>query len=220
MASHLEIELDKLRSIIIKIGSLAEGQVSEAVKALLLEPGSEIKEVKKTETKIDKLDVKIEDICLGIFALQQPVASDLRFIMSATQISSQIERIGDLSMSIMKLTKNIKEKHELMYKFNIASLGKDIEEIVSKTNECVKNMDESIITGIFALNSLIKSKSGEAIENIIDEMKSNPKKVVSGTHMIIALKHFERIADHCSNIAESIYFVINAKIVRHEKFNL
>jgi len=75
MASHLETELGKLRSIIIKIGGLAESQVAEAVKSVLSEPVLESKEVKKTENKIDKLDVKIDDICQSVFALQQPVAS-------------------------------------------------------------------------------------------------------------------------------------------------
>ena len=91
MASHLETELGKLRGIIIKIGNLAESQVAEAVKAVLSEPVSEGKEVKKTENKIDKLDVKIDDICQSVFALQQPVASDLRFIISAMQMSREIE---------------------------------------------------------------------------------------------------------------------------------
>ena len=76
MASHFEIELEKLKNIIEKIGVLAENQVGESVKALLSEPVSEGKEVKKVENKIDKLDVKIDEICQSIFALQQPVASD------------------------------------------------------------------------------------------------------------------------------------------------
>ena len=88
--THFEIELEKLKNVIIKIGNLAESQVSESVKALLSEP-IEGKEVKKTEHKIDKLDVKIDEICQSIFALQQPVASDLRFIMAAMQISNEIE---------------------------------------------------------------------------------------------------------------------------------
>jgi phosphate transport system protein len=217
MASHLEIELDKLRSIIIKIGSLADNQVSEAVKALLSEPGSETKEVKKTESKIDKLDVKIDDICQSVFALQQPVASDLRFIMSAMQISNQIERIGDLSMSIIKLTKSIKEKHELISKFDIATIAREVEKVSQKTNECFRNLDEAVINEIFILSNSIKTKSGDAIENIIGEMKNHSKTVVSGTNLIMALKHFERMADHCTNIAESVYFMINAKTIKHEK---
>jgi phosphate transport system protein len=217
MASHLETELGKLRGIIIKIGNLAESQVAEAVKAVLSEPVSEGKEVKKTESKIDKLDVKIDDICQSVFALQQPVASDLRFIISAMQMSKEIERIGDLSMSIIKLSKSIKEKHELISKFDIAGIAREVEVITAKTNECFENMDEGMTDEIFALNNSIRNKSSEATQNIISEMKNNSKTVVSGTNLIIALKHFDRIADHCTNIAESIYFMINAKTIKHEK---
>lgn len=217
MASHLETELGKLRGIIIKIGGLAESQVAEAVKSVLSEPVSEGKEVKKTENKIDKLDVKIDDICQSVFALQQPVASDLRFIISAMQMSKEIERIGDLSMSIIKLSKSIKEKHELITKFDIAEIAREVEFITTKTNECFVDMDESSVEEIFALNDDIRNKSSEATQNIISEMKNNSKTVVSGTNLIIALKHFDRIADHCTNIAESIYFMINAKTIKHEK---
>lgn len=219
MALHLETELEKLKSIIVKIGSLAESQVSEAVKSLLYETKSESKEVKKTESKIDKLDVKIDDICQSVFALQQPVASDLRFIMSAMQMSNQIERIGDLSMSIIKLSKNIKEKHELIAKFNINEITTEVKMAILKTNQCFEYLDEAKIDDIFFLNSSIKDKSGEAIENIIGEMENNSKTVVSGTNLIIALKHIERISDHCTNIAESVYFMINAKTIKHEKLN-
>ncbi len=219
MALHLETELGKLKNIIIKIGVLAENQVSEAAKAVLFEPVSEGKDLKKAEEKIDKLDVKIYDICQSVFALQQPVASDLRIIMSAMQISNEIERIGDLSMSVIKSSKNIKEKHELISKFDIESIVKEVEAITARTNKCLQSMDVENIQQIFDLNNSIKKKSGEAIQNIISEMKSHSKTVISGTYLIISLKHFERIADHCTNVAESIYFVVNAQIIKHEKFD-
>ncbi|UFH36520.1 phosphate signaling complex protein PhoU [Flavobacterium acetivorans] len=217
MASYLETELGKLRNIILKIAKLAEGQVAESVKALLSEPVAVGKEVKKTENKIDKLDVKIDDICQSVFALQQPVASDLRFIMSAMQISNEIERIGDLAVSVIKASKNIKEKHELISKFNIAEIAREVETITIKTNECFQDRDETTIEEIFVLNDSIKSKSATAIEEIIGEMKNHSKTVGSGTNLIIALKHMERIADHNSNIAESVYFMINAKTIKHER---
>lgn len=215
--THFEIELEKLSNVIVKIGRLAESQVGEAVKALLSEP-IEGKEVKKVESKIDKLDVKIDEICQSIFALQQPVASDLRFIMSAMQISNEIERIGDLSISIIKKTKNIKEKHELVSKFNIAELAKIVELINAKTNECFLLREEKSIGEIFVLNKSIKNKCDETIHGIISEMKTNAKVVVSGTNLVIVLKHLERISEHCTNIAEYVHFMVNAKIIKHEKF--
>lgn len=218
MASQLDTELAKLKNEIIKITNLAENQVFEAVGVLLSEPISKKKEVKKAEDKIDKLDVKIEDICQGVFALQQPVAKDLRFIMSAMQMSSEMERIGDLAMSIIKSSKNINGKHELVAKFNITEIARDVESITIKTNICFQTLNEDAIQEIFSLNNDIKNKAEAAILDIISEMKSNSKTVVSGTNLILVLKHLERIGDHCTNIAESVYFIINSKIVRHEKF--
>lgn len=217
--THFEIELEKLKDIITKIGILAEAQVGEAVKAILSEP-IEGKEVKKTEHKIDKLDVKIDEICQNIFALQQPVASDLRFIMSAMQISNEIERIGDLSMSIIKKTKSIKDKHDLIAKFEIEGLAREIELVMAKTNACFISKDENTIGEIFVLNKAIKNKVDDTIHEIISEMKSNSKVVVSGTNLVMVLKHLERISEHCTNVAESVYFMVHAKIIKHEKFDL
>lgn len=218
MATHFEIELEKLKNIIIKIGALAETQVAEALKSLQYEPGAQVKEVKKNENKIDRLDIKIDEVCQKIFALQQPVASDLRFIMSAMQISNEIERIGDLSVNIVKKTKNIKEKHDLIAKFNIADLAKEVLSITSKTNEYFISREENLNKEIFILDHSINKICDETIDAIIDEMKINSKVVVSGTHLVIVLKHIERIAGHCTNIAEYVYFMINAKIIKHEKF--
>lgn len=219
MATHFEIELDNLKNVIQKIGVLAENQVGESIKALLSEPVVEGKEVKKIEHKIDKLDVKIDEICQSIFALQQPVASDLRFIMSAMQISNEIERIGDLAISIIKRSKNIKDKHNLIAKFNIADLARLVEVITMKTNECFLTRDENTIGEIFLLNKTVQKKSDDAIHDIINEMKTNSKTVVSGTNLVIVLKHLERMSKHCTNIAEYVHFMINAKIIKHEKFD-
>lgn len=218
MASRFEIELEKLKNTIIKIGLLAENQVGEAIKALLSESVAEGKEIKKNEVKIDKLDVKIDEICQSIFALQQPVASDLRFIMSAIQISNEIERIGDLSMSIIKKSKSSKDKQDLISKFNVSDITKQIELITSKTNECFVNRDQNTIGEIFILNNDIKNECENTIHDIVTEMKSNSKAVVYGTGLVIVLKHLERISEHCTNIAELVYFMINAKIIKHEKF--
>ena len=217
MISHFEIELEKLKNVIIKIGNLAESQVGESVKALLSEP-IEGKEIKKTENMIDKLDVKIDEICQSIFALQQPVASDLRFIMAAMQISNEIERIGDLAISIINSSKHIKDKHDLIAKFEIGNLSKQVEEITKKTNECFLTRDEGTIGEIFILNNVIKKESDAAIDGIISEMKSHSKRIASGTNLVIVIKHLERISGHCTNIAEYVHFMVNAKIIKHEKF--
>lgn len=217
MASLLEIELAKLKLAIIKIGILSENQINEAMKSLLSDPNTKEKKIKKNENKIDKLDVKIDEICQNVFALQQPVATDLRFVMSAIQISNEFERIGDLAINVIKNSKSVKEKHDLVIKFNIETITKNIQTITEKTNECFELQSEKMIGEIFVLNKTIRLECEKGINEIVKEMKINPKAVTSGINLIFVLKHLERIGEHCTNIAEFVYFVINAKMIKHEK---
>lgn len=213
----LETEITKLRNAIIKIISLAEGQVSEAMNVLSSEAEKKPKAVKKAENKIDKLDVKIDEICQNIFALQQPVASDLRFIMSAMQISNEAERIGDLSFSIIKKAKTVNEQPELLEKFNLDKLTQDVKTTALKTLEAFENLNEENINEVFALNKKVSHTTEELIQDIISEMQNNTTYVVSGTHLVMTLKHIDRITSHCANIVESVYFMINAKIIKNDK---
>jgi len=221
MALYLETEINKLRKTITEISKLAESQVFEAMKSLLSDDDAAgKKEVKKAESKIDKLDMKIDQICQTIVALQQPVASDLRFVLSAMQIGNEAERIGDLALSVIKRSANIEDKHELVVKCKIAEIAREVEEINVMTNEYFETLEENKIQAIFTLDTSVKDKIQAAIEGIIVEMKVNPNVVTSGTNLVIVLKHLERISDHCTNIAESIYFVITAKIVKHDRFDV
>ena len=118
-----------------------------------------------------------------------------------------------------KKSKNIKDKYDLISKFNVDELAKQVEIITIKTNECFLTRDENTIGEIFVMNKSIKNKCDNTIHNIINEMKTNSKTVVSGTNLVIVMKHLERISEHCTNIAENVFFMINAKIIKHEKFD-
>jgi phosphate transport system protein len=137
--------------------------------------------------------------------------------MASMQISNEIERIGDLAVSIIKRSKSIKDKHDLIAKFDITDLAKEVELITAKTNECFVTRDENTIGAVFVLNKTIKKKSDDAIHGIIAEMKAHSKTVVSGTNLVIVMKHLERISEHCTNIAEYVHFIVNAKIIKHDK---
>ncbi|MGG7034055.1 MAG: phosphate signaling complex protein PhoU [Flavobacterium sp.] len=220
MGTFIETEIKKLGKTIKEINTLAENQVFDAMKTLLSEDDiSGNKEIKKAEEKIDKLDMKIDQICQNIVALHQPVASDLRFVLSAMQIGNEAERIGDLAMSIIRRSKNNLDKKELVSKYNIAQIAREIEEITVTTNRYFRKLEEDKIEQIFALDTSLKDRIEIAIQGIIVEMKANSDIVDSGADLIIVLKHLERISDHCTNIAESVYFVITSKIVKHARFD-
>ncbi|HEY0092605.1 MAG TPA: PhoU domain-containing protein, partial [Flavobacterium sp.] len=102
---------------------------------------------------------------------------------------------------------------------NISDLASEVEEITHKTNLCFQTLEEKILGEIFILENSIRHKSNDAVHAIVGEMKNNSDTVVSGTNLIIVLKHIERIAEHCTNIGEALYFMINAKTIKHIKTN-
>lgn len=220
MKIYLDTEIKKLRSVINEISKLAESQVFEAMNTLISGQALANKDLKKAENKIDKLDEKIDQICQTIVALQQPVASDLRFVLSAMQIGNEVERIGDLAIDIINKTKEIEAKDYFVAEFGIDSITKDVEAITVNTNEYFKNLDpgKKTIEDIFDLNGSIKGKIELTVSGIIEVMKKDSKLVASGTNLVMILEHLDRISDHCTNIAESIYFVVTAKLVKHQRF--
>jgi phosphate transport system protein len=216
MPSHFEIELDKLKYVVKRIAELAHNQVDESI-GFLTSDYEESMDVKKVENKIDKLDVMIDEICQSIFALQQPVASDLRFIISSLKISNETERIGDLAMSNIKYAKQIKNRNDLVKKFNINQLTQLIEDVLTVSNHCLTTKDPEDIAKVFVLRDAISTLALKMIDDVTADMEKSSKNVNSGIKLILILKNFTRISKHCSNIVEQVYFMINAKIIKHHK---
>ena len=136
--------------------------------------------------------------------------------MSAMQISNEMERIGDLAISIIKKSKSNKDKQDLITRLNVAEIAKQIEIILAKTNECFIKREQSTIGEILILNKAIKNDCDNKIHEVVNAMKINSKAVVYGTNLVMIIKHLERISEHCTNIVEQIYFMITAKIIKHE----
>lgn len=198
------------------MNSLACNQVTGALKVLLTGASDEIPVIEKTEHRIDKLDVKIDKLCQRIFALQQPVASDLRFIMASLRIGNELERIGDLAMSIINKTEIVREQPEIISKFGIDAIAGLSDTIARKTFEGYVFSDVTLIGEIFSLNEEIKEKCQLALHEIIVEMTNKSEVIVVATNLILILRQIERLADHCTNIAESLSFMVNGEIVKHK----
>jgi len=107
----------------------------------------------------------------------------------------------------------------LFVKFDFADISRKVELITAKTNKCFSEQDGKATGEIFVLNKDIRNSCEDAIHDIINEMKVNSKAVVSGTNLVIVMKHLERISEHCTNIAEYVYFTVNAKIIKHDKLD-
>jgi phosphate transport system protein len=175
------------------------------------------KKVINNDEYINNLDVKIDKLCQKIFALQQPVASDLRYILSALKINNDLERIGDHAVNIAKRIEPLSEYKDLVEELGIDLLGDKVTDLFSDVLEIIKTKDLSYANKIYDKTAGIKEECKKIAGKILGEMMHQSEVVVVAANILIIINLFERIASYSINLAESITFVVEGEIVKHKK---
>jgi phosphate transport system protein len=217
MQRTFEMELEKLKNRVIKMGSLVEDQLNKSIEALLEGNIDLANNVIENERIIDKIDVKIDKLCQRIFVLTQPVASDLRFIMAALKIDNDLERIGDIAFDIAKTVDDIKDHNDIIIQLKIDDLTSQTTNIFKNALDCFINRDADLANEILKKGTMINERCRQIINDIIIEMTNKTEVIIVATNLILILRHLERIADHSRNIAESVIFMLQGIIVKHSK---
>ncbi len=217
MYQYLEEELDQLRTRIIKMGSLVEEQIELAFKSLYEQNIELANIVIDRDDKVDKYDVKIDKQCQRIFALTQPVAIDLRLIMSAMMINNDLERMGDIAVNIAERTVNFIGHRELLDRLEITEMSKKVQSIVKGSIDSFVNNDAVNAAEIIKLDEVVDRTYEHIFDKIIQEMTNNKELIKPCSHAITLLRNIERLADHATNVAEDVIFLVDAKIIKHRK---
>jgi phosphate transport system protein len=217
MYQYLEEELDQLRTRIIKMGSLVEEQIEFAFKSLYEQNLELANMVIARDDKVDKYDVKIDKQCQRIFALTQPVAIDLRLIMSAMNINNDLERMGDIAVNIAERTINFIGYQDLLERIGLPDMSKKVQSIVKGAIDSFVNNDAEMASEIIKLDSIIDKAYEDIFERLIQEMSDNKDLIKPCSHAITLLRNIERLADHSTNVAEDVIFLVDAKIIKHRK---
>lgn len=207
--------LEKLKTRVLKMCSLVDEQFQLAVKAVEEENLELAQQVIERDKKVDKYDLKIEKICQKIFALTQPVAMDLRMIMSSMTLNTDLERIGDISVNIVENLLLIKKKPEF---YNRTKLP----EMFNLTKEILKNAIDAYIGGnaelaknVIKTDDQIDKLNAENHSILKDIMKENPDNIESAVALLVISRELERVADHSTNIAEDVFFIVEAQLIKH-----
>lgn len=216
MERYLDEYLEKLKKRVIKMCSLVDEQVNLAIQAIREDNLQLANLVIEQDRKVDKFDLKIDKICQKIFALTQPVAIDLRFIMSSLRLNTDLERIGDYAVNIVENLLIIKKKPEFYSQTKL-------EDLFNKTSIILKNAIDSYINGnaelaksvIFADEEIdrLNSENHVILKNI---MKQNPDNIEGAVALLVISRELERIADHSTNIAEDVFFIYEAQLIKHK----
>jgi phosphate transport system protein len=210
-------ELEKLAHKVVLMCSQVNQQVNDALTALKEYDLNLAKKVVKNDNEIDTLDVKIDKLCQKIFALQQPVASDLRYILSALKINNDLERVGDHAVNIAKRIEPLEDYRQLVSALGVDKVGDETSLLFSDVVSLVKTHDLKYCQEIYQRSALLKEGCETIVGKILSEMMVKSEIVVVASNILIIVNLIERIASYSNNIAESITFVVDGEIVKHRK---
>jgi phosphate transport system protein len=175
-------------------------------------------EVIEMDNKVDHLDVKIDKLCQRIFALQQPMAKDLRFIMSALKINNDLERMGDLAVFIAKRVDCFVDYKEVLIELQIDTVASNCIKLIKDTENLIQTKRAVFVKDIFDGALGLKTMTREISSQIIEGMTQKSTDIlVVATNLVLILNQIERVSALATNIAESVYFMVEGTIVKHSK---
>ena len=210
-------ELEKLEHKVVQMCSQVNQQINDALAALKEYDLKLAKKVINDDNAVDTLDVKIDRLCQKIFALQQPVASDLRYILSALKINNDLERVGDHAVSIAKRIEPLEDYRQLVADLGVENVSEITTLLFADVVELVKTHDLEYCQKIYHRSALLKEGCETIAAKILSEMMHKSEVVVVASNILIIVNLIERIASYSNNIAESITFVVEGEIVKHRK---
>jgi len=217
MERHFELELLKLNRRILKMGNLVASQIHQTMVALTECNVEMANEIIDNDNLVDELDVKIDKLCQRIFALTQPVATDLRLIMSSLKMNNDLERMGDLAVNIAERIDALSEYKEIITEFKIDELATITDLIVTDVINILNTRNLVFVKDIFNDADVIKDKIQRISSQIIDQMIHKSDVIVVATNLMVILTQIERVAGYSTNMAESIIFLVEGRVVKHSK---
>ncbi len=215
MERHFQKELESLKTSLVKMGSVVEESIATAIRSVMEKNPELAAKVIETDKRIDALEIEIDNAIIDLLALQQPVASDLRFILAALKINNDLERIGDHAVNIAQAT-------QILCTIPNADMLNEIPKMAEITRNMLKDAIDSFILLdpakariVLTTDDQIDNLNRTVIRTVIDQLKSNKQTAECGLEISLISRNMERVADLATNIAEEVIFHIQARVVKH-----
>jgi phosphate transport system protein len=215
MAVHLQKEIDKLKKQIVLLAGTVEKRVADAVRSIDQRDAQLAQQIKDSDQIIDQTEVEVEEECLKTLALYQPVAMDLRFIVAVLKINSDLERIGDEAVNIAGRSLNINAYPKIEINFDLKTLALKVMAMLKRSLDALVNMDAAMAHSVIDSDDEIDETVRVLFQQVKNEIRRQPEKIDYIIEYMRINRHLERIADHATNIAEDVVYMIEGKIVRH-----
>jgi phosphate transport system protein len=215
METHFQQELNHLKSELLRMAGLVERAISNAVEALVKRDTALAERTIREDTQINDLELIIDDLCLKLLALHQPMAADLRFITSAMRINIELERIGDLAVNIGERVISLKEEPQLKPYIDIPRMAEIAQGMVQDVLNAFVQGNPELARSVCQRDDEVDALNNQVFRELLTFMMADPKTITRAVHLIIVSRCLERIADHATNIAEGVIFMTQAKVIKH-----
>jgi phosphate transport system protein len=212
---HFAVELEHLKHRLLMMGGLAEERVRHAVKGLVERDASELATVITGDDEINKFHLEVDDRCFKLLALQQPMAGDLRSIVAAVKINSDLERVGDLAVNIAEAGQRCLAHPPVKRLVDIPHMATHAQSMLRDALDAFVSGDVSVAQRVLDRDDLLDDLKNQVFRELLTYMIADPKTVEPGIDLILIARHLERVGDHATNIAEDVIFIVNARDVRH-----
>jgi phosphate transport system protein len=219
MTKHFDRELEKLKKKILSLGALVEERVYLAIKAIEDRDPDLAEKIIRSDHEIDETEVEIEEECLKILALYQPVAIDLRFIIAVIKINNDLERIGDEAVNIAERIQSMAKYPNISFHFDYTEMAEIAAAMLKQSLDALVNLDIDTAFRVITMDDEVDNIQSNAYKQIKQAMREHPKEMTFLLNLYLISRHLERVADHATNIAEEVIYLIEGEIVRHGDFN-
>ena len=217
---HFQRELDTIKKMILSLGAIVEQRVHRIKQAVEDRDIGLAKEIMHLDHEIDEMEVEIEEACLKIIALHQPVAADLRFLVAVIKINNDLERIGDQVVNIAQRVVRIAKRPVAPYHFDYSVMAEKAEAMLRMSLDSLVNQDLDLAIKVLHLDDEVDKIKDEAYDRIKQAMTDGVTEDIGYMiNLLLISRHIERLADHATNIAEEVVYMIEGDIVRHGRLD-
>ncbi|MEW6052108.1 MAG: phosphate signaling complex protein PhoU [Candidatus Zixiibacteriota bacterium] len=215
MSVHLRKEIDRLKKQILTLSAAVEESVQKAVKAMAERDDRLAQRVIDQDIDIDEMEVEVEEECLKILALHQPVAIDLRFIIAVLKINNDLERIGDLAVNIAERALFLSRQEPVPMPFDFPTMSALAQSMLHRSLDALVNMNSTLASEVCLADDDLDAMNREMYSRVHDGILANPDRIDCFIQLLATSRQLERIGDHATNIAQDVIYMIEGKIVRH-----
>lgn len=215
MAKHLQRGLENLKKELLILGAMVEEATNRAITALIERRADLAQEILEHDDQIDEKEVAVEEDCLKLLALNQPVAADLRFIITVLKVNNDLERMGDLAVNIAERAAYLATHEPISVPLDFTRMGDNVRVMVRESLDALVNHDAVLARKILDDDDAVDDANRHMYDALQKLMHQEPAAIERAIHLLSASRHLERIADLATNISEDVVFLVEGEVIRH-----